>query len=46
MQRYQLSYWDSFILTAATAAGVDTLWSEDFSNGQSYGSIRVTNPLL
>jgi predicted nucleic acid-binding protein len=46
MRRYQLSYWDSFILAAATAAVVDTLWSEDFSNGQSYGSVRVTNPLV
>ena len=45
-RRYRLSYWDAFILAAATAARVDTLWGEDFSNGQHYGPVRVVNPLL
>ena len=30
--------------TAAQAAGVSTLYSEDFSHGQFYGSVRVVNP--
>ena len=42
--RYQISFWDALILTAAQAAGVSTLYSEDFSHGQFYGSVRVVNP--
>lgn len=43
--RWQLSFWDSLILAAAQRAGVATLWSEDFSNGQDYGGVLVANPL-
>jgi len=44
--RYAISFWDALILTAANAVGVNTLYSEDFSNGQYYGSVRVINPFL
>ena len=44
-ERYKLSFWDALILQAAEAAGVTALYSEDFATGQSYGSIRVINPL-
>jgi predicted nucleic acid-binding protein len=44
--RYKISFWDALILNAAERAGVTTLYSEDFSNGQRYGSVRVVNPLL
>jgi predicted nucleic acid-binding protein len=43
--RYKVSFWDALIIQAATAAGADILYSEDFSNGQMYGSVRVVNPL-
>lgn len=43
--RYKISLWDALILNAAERAGASTLYSEDFSNGQRYGSVRVVNPL-
>lgn len=42
--RYRVSFWDALILAAANAGRVETLYSEDFSHGQLYGSIRVINP--
>ena len=45
MERWQLSFWDGLILAAARQAGVSTLWTEDFNDGQSYGGIRAVNPL-
>jgi predicted nucleic acid-binding protein len=44
--RYKITFWDALILNAAERAGANTLYSEDFSNGQRYGSVRVVNPLL
>ena len=41
---HQLSYWDSLIIAAAEFASCDTVWSEDLSDGQSYGSVTVRNP--
>ena len=43
--RYQISFWDALILQAAQASGAEVLLSEDLSEGQTYGSMRVTNPL-
>jgi predicted nucleic acid-binding protein len=43
--RYQISFWDALVLHAAQASGADVLYSEDFSDGQVYGSVRVVNPL-
>lgn len=42
--RYQVSFWDALILQAATSAGVAVLYSEDLSDGQKYGELRVANP--
>ena len=33
------------IVRAAESSGVTVLYSEDLAQGQSYGSIRVVNPL-
>lgn len=44
--RHRISYWDAAILAAAQSLGCDTLFSEDFSHGQLYGSVRVINPFL
>ncbi len=41
---YQISYWDVAILAAATELGCTTLYSEDLSHGQSYGTVQVINP--
>jgi len=43
-RRYQLSHWDSTIVAAALAAGCETLFSEDFTDGQVFDSLRVRNP--
>ena len=43
--RYQISFWDALILQAAQASGAEVLYSEDLSDGQTYGSVRVINPL-
>jgi predicted nucleic acid-binding protein len=41
---YKISYWDGAILAAAEALGATTLYSEDLSHGQIYGSVKVVNP--
>jgi len=43
--RYHISFWDALILHAAQASGVEVLYSEDLSDGQTYGSVRVVNPV-
>jgi predicted nucleic acid-binding protein len=43
--RYQVSFWDALVIQAAHAAGAEILYSEDFSDGQRYGTVRVKNPL-
>ncbi len=44
MDRAQLAYWDSLILTSAERLGCAFLLSEDFSAGREYGSVRVVSP--
>lgn len=41
---YQVSFWDALIIQAAHASGAETLYSEDLSDGQWYGAVRVENP--
>jgi predicted nucleic acid-binding protein len=43
--RFQISFWDALIVHAAERAGAAILYSEDLSDGQTYGSVRVVNPL-
>ena len=43
--RYQVSFWDALIVHAAERSGAAILYSEDLSDGQTYGSVRVVNPL-
>jgi predicted nucleic acid-binding protein len=43
--RFQISFWDALVVQAAQASGAETLYSEDLSDGQTYGSVKVTNPL-
>jgi len=42
---YKVSFWDALIIHAAESSGAAILYSEDFSDGQTYGSVRVVNPL-
>jgi predicted nucleic acid-binding protein len=43
-QQYELSFWDAMVLWSAQQLGCSTLWSEDLSEGQEYGDLRVLNP--
>ena len=43
--RYRVSFWDALVIQAAHAAGAEILYSEDLSDGQRYGTVRVRNPL-
>lgn len=45
-QRYQISYWDGAVIAAAEALGAETLFTEDLSHDQRYGSVRVVNPFF
>jgi predicted nucleic acid-binding protein len=42
--RWQVSFWDAMILTTAIRAGVQTVWTEDLNDGQSYGGVVAVNP--
>lgn len=42
--RWRVSLWDALILAAARSAGASELVTEDLSDGQSYGRVRVRNP--
>jgi predicted nucleic acid-binding protein len=44
--RYKTSFWDALILQAAEQSGAAVLYSEDLAAKQSYGAVRVVNPLL
>jgi predicted nucleic acid-binding protein len=43
-RRYGIHYWDAAIIEAARSLGCDTVLSEDLSDGQDYGGVRVINP--
>lgn len=42
--RYQISYLNAAIISAAEALGCHTLYSEDLNDGQQYGEVKVVNP--
>ena len=41
---YRISQWDATIIAAAQSLGCEILYSEDMSDGQNYGGVRVVNP--
>jgi predicted nucleic acid-binding protein len=43
--RFQISFWDALVVQAAQASGAEIIYSEDLSDGQTYGTVRVINPL-
>lgn len=40
----KLSFWDAMVVHAAAQTGCDVLWTEDLSDGQLVGGVRVRNP--
>jgi predicted nucleic acid-binding protein len=45
-QRWQLNYWDSLIIAAAERTKCSMVCSEDFSDGQRFGTIVIRNPFV
>lgn len=43
-ERHNISFWDAMIVNSAVQLGCNLLWSENFSAGRLYGSIRVESP--
>lgn len=43
---WQVSFWDSMLLTTAAKAGASVLWTEDLNHGQLYGRVTVRNPFV
>lgn len=43
---HQLSIWDAMVVEAALRAKSETLYSEDLTHGQRFGSLTVVNPFL
>ena len=45
-QKFRISYWDAAIVAAARQLGCQTLYTEDLSDGQDYGGVKVINPFV
>jgi predicted nucleic acid-binding protein len=43
-QRFRIKYWDAAIIAAAEQMQAFVIYSEDFNDGQRYGTVRVENP--
>ncbi|HVH88052.1 MAG TPA: PIN domain-containing protein, partial [Terriglobales bacterium] len=41
---FQISFWDALVIQSAYASGAEVLYSEDLTDGQAYGAVRVINP--
>ena len=41
-----ISLWDALIIRSAEVAGCGVVLSEDLADGATYGSVRVSNPLV
>ncbi len=42
--RWQLSFWDGMLVTAAQKVGATVLWSEDLNAGQRFDGLEVRSP--
>jgi predicted nucleic acid-binding protein len=43
---YRLAFWDAMLWATARRAGVRTLLSEDFQDGQTIEGVRIVNPFI
>jgi predicted nucleic acid-binding protein len=43
-RRYRIAYWDAAVLAACKRLGARVLYSEDLSDSQDYGGVRVVDP--
>ncbi len=44
--QHQLSIWDAMVIEAALRAQAQTLYTEDLTHGQRFGTLTVVNPFL
>jgi predicted nucleic acid-binding protein len=44
--RYGIAYWDAAVVAGARRLGASVLVTEDLSDGQNYGGVRVVNPFV
>lgn len=44
VRKHQLSIWDALIVGSAIEGRCRTLFSEDFQDGRTYGTVRVASP--
>lgn len=44
--RYGIAYWDAAVIAGARRLGASVLVTEDLSDGQNYGGVRVVNPFV
>jgi len=40
------SFWDALIVSAATAAQCEIIWTEDLNHGQLINGVKIENPFL
>jgi predicted nucleic acid-binding protein len=43
-ERFKIQFWDAALIAATERLNLKTLYSEDMSHGQKYGSVTVINP--
>jgi len=43
-ERFKIQFWDAALIAASERLDLKTLYSEDLSHGQKYGSVTVINP--
>ena len=43
-QRFQISYWDAALISAAETLDLKILYTEDLNHGQMYGTVTSINP--
>ena len=43
-ERYKIQFWDAALIAASEKLGLKTLYTEDLSHGQKYGSVTAINP--
>ena len=44
--QHQLSIWDAMVIEAALRAQAQTLFTEDLTHGQRFGTLTIVNPFL
>ncbi len=43
-EHYSLSFWDALLISTCLEAGVEQLFSEDFSSYRLVDTLRIVNP--